>query len=208
MERSMRADDGEARERRTGESALLVVDVQRDFLPGGALPVRDGDRVIAPLNRCLARFAHERRPVFLTRDWHPVDHCSFVARGGPWPVHCVAGTAGAAFADGLQLPPDAVVVSKGCLAEVDAYSGFGGTDLAQRLRPRGIRRLVVGGVATDYCVLQTVLDARRLEIEVRVMTDAIAAVDVNPGDGQDALQRMSQAGAALVTSDEVLSSPL
>jgi nicotinamidase/pyrazinamidase len=183
---------------------LVVVDVQFDFLPGGALGVARGERVIAPLNACLAAFAAHRLPVFATRDWHPAEHCSFHAQGGPWPPHCVAGTQGAAFPPELKLPRDAAIVSKATTADRDAYSGFAGTDLESRLRAAGVKRLVVGGLATDYCVLQTVLDARRLGFDVIVLREAIAAVDLQPGDGERALAQMQAAGATLAGRRELV----
>src|SRR5262249_22626116 len=163
---------------------LVVVDVQCDFMPGGALGVGGGDRLVPALNEYVWLFETRRLPVFATRDWHPADHCSFRAQGGPWPPHCVAGSAGAAFADGLQLPADAVIVSKATQRERDAYSGFAGTDLQAQLRAAHVLRLFVGGLATDYCVLQTVKDARRFGFAVVVLRDAIAAVDTQPGDGE------------------------
>ena len=178
--------------------ALLIVDLQRDFLPGGALAVAHGDRVVPVVNECVGLFVARQLPLFATRDWHPPDHCSFAAQGGPWPPHCIAGSAGAAFADGFRLPAEAAVVSKATGAQRDAYSGFEGTDLSSKLRDAGVGRLFVGGLATDYCVLQTVLDARRLGFEVFVLRDAIAAVDAQPGDGERAIERMQQAGARFV----------
>lgn len=175
--------------------ALLIVDVQNDFLPGGSLAVAGGDAAIAPLNGWLGRFAPARLPVCATRDWHPADHCSFAAQGGPWPPHCVAGTPGAQFAAALALPADAVVISKATTREADAYSGFAGTDLHARLQALGVRRLFVGGLATDYCVLNTVLDARRLGYAVVLLVACIRAVDVRPGDGARALEAMGAAGA-------------
>jgi nicotinamidase/pyrazinamidase len=178
----------------------VVVDVQNDFMPGGALGVRHGDRVIAPLNHTIEHFVALGLPVLATRDWHPADHCSFVARGGPWPPHCVAGTAGAAFAPALRLPARAGIVSKGTDREREAYSGFAGTDLEARLRETGTVRMVIGGLATDYCVVNSVADARALGLKVVVLTDAIAAVDATTGDGERALERMRREGAALVDS--------
>ena len=177
--------------------ALLVVDVQKDFLPGGALAVARAGEVVAPLNAAIRAFERAGRPVYASRDWHPANHCSFKARGGPWPPHCVAGTLGAQFADGLALPASTVVVSKADTADADAYSAFGGNDLAQRLRRQGVRRVVVGGLATDYCVLNTVLDGRAAGFEVVVLADAIRAVNVQPGDGARALEAMRRAGAFL-----------
>jgi nicotinamidase/pyrazinamidase len=175
--------------------ALLIVDVQRDFLPGGGLGVPEGDRVVPVLNRYIDRFARAVRPVYATRDWHPQGHCSFAAQGGPWPPHCIAGTPGADFAPGLALPADAVVVSKADTVGEDAYSGFEGTDLAARLKADGVRRLFVGGLATDYCVLNTVKDALAEGFAVELLTDAIRAVDLKPGDGERAEVRMREAGA-------------
>ena len=178
--------------------ALVVVDVQNDFLPGGSLAVPRGDQVIAPLNRWIARFAAAGLPVYATRDWHPVDHCSFAAQGGPWPPHCVAGTPGAEFADALGLPSDATVIGKATRQDADAYSGFAGTDLHERLRHAGVKRLFVGGLATDYCVLNTVRDALDLGYGVVLLTAAVRAVDVRPGDGDRALAEMIAAGAVAV----------
>ena len=177
--------------------ALIAVDVQRDFLPGGALAVRRGDEVVAPLNAAARAFELAGRPIFASRDWHPANHCSFKGRGGPWPPPCVAGPRGAGFAEELALPGSAIVVSKAPPADADSYSAFGGTDLAAQLRLRGVRRVVVGGLATDYCVLNTVLDARAEGFDVLVLTDAVRAVDVTPGDGERAIAKMQRAGAIL-----------
>lgn len=180
--------------------ALILVDVQRDFLPGGALAVARGDEVVAPLNEAARAFERAGRPVFASRDWHPANHCSFKARGGPWPPHCIAGTPGAELAGGLALPASAVLVSKAVTADADSYSAFGGTDLAAQLRRAGATRVVVGGLATDYCVLNTVLDARAAGFEVLVLTDAVRAVELAPGDGERAIAKMEQAGARLLSA--------
>ncbi len=179
--------------------ALIVVDVQNDFLPGGSLAVPDGDAVAPVLNRYLAGFAARELPVYATRDWHPPNHCSFKARGGPWPPHCVAETRGAQFAANLDLSPDIVVVSKATMSDKDAYSGFEGTDLDAHLRARKIKRLFVGGLATDYCVLNTVRDALSLGYRVCLLTDAIRAVNVKPDDGRKAAAEMQRLGAEPVT---------
>ena len=181
----------------TGADALIVVDVQRDFLPGGALAVPGGDAVVAPLNAWIERFAAADAPIRVTRDWHPVDHCSFKAQGGPWPPHCVAGTPGAEFAEGLRLPGRYQVISKATSQANDAYSDFEGTDLAAELRSHGVRRVWVGGLATEYCVRATVLDAIRNGFEAHVLVPAVRAIDVEPGDGQRALEEMRSAGALL-----------
>ena len=178
---------------------LLVTDIQNDFLSGGSLAVAGGDAVVPVLNRYIGAFLAQGLPVYATRDWHPEGHCSFHAQGGPWPVHCVAGTQGAAFAAMLTLPPDTTVISKATSQDLEAYSSFQGTDLDSRLRAAGIHRLFIGGLATDYCVLNTVRDARKLGYEVFVLADAIRAVDVQPGDGQRAEEEMTGLGARRLT---------
>jgi nicotinamidase/pyrazinamidase len=179
--------------------ALLVVDVQYDFLPGGSLGVPEGDRVVPVLNDYIGLFAAAGRPVYATRDFHPSGHCSFAPQGGPWPPHCVQGMHGADLADDLKLPEGTPVIRKGTQVDRDAYSGFDGTDLGARLRADGVRRLFVGGLATDYCVLCTVKDARAAGFEVRLLTDAIRAVNVTPDDGDRALAEMTAAGAVPTT---------
>ena len=178
---------------------LLVTDIQNDFLPGGSLAVAGGDEVVPILNRYIGEFVACGLPVYATRDWHPEGHCSFHAQGGPWPVHCVAGTHGAAFAATLSLPPGTTLISKATRPDRDAYSSFEGTDLDARLRAAGIRRIFIGGLATDYCVLNTVRDARRLGYEVFVLSDAIRAVEVQPGDGRRAEAEMANLGAHRIT---------
>ena len=182
--------------------ALLIVDVQRDFLPGGALGVAGGDAVVPVLNRYIARAQRSGSPVIASRDWHPGDHCSFHAQGGPWPPHCVEATPGAELASDLRLPPGALIFNKGTCAEAEAYSAFSGTALASTLRALGVRRLVVGGLATDYCVLSTVRDALHEGFDVFVLEDAVRAVDASPGDGESALREMREAGAVLVNEGE------
>jgi len=181
--------------------ALIVVDVQNDFLPGGSLAVPDGQAVLAPLNRVAAVFARRKLPVFASRDWHPPDHCSFRPQGGPWPPHCLAGTRGAEFAPQLELPPTATVVSKATTVESDAYSGFQGTGLDAMLRSAGARRLFVGGLATEYCVFNTVKDGLAQGFAVLLMADAIRAVA--DGDGARALTEMERLGAECVDSRRI-----
>ena len=178
--------------------ALLLVDVQNDFLPGGSLAVPKGEEVVAPLARCIDVFHQHGQPIYATRDWHPADHCSFQAQGGPWPPHCVQGTAGAEFAPGLGLPSFAMVVSKASDSARDAYSGFEGTELAFQLMMYGVKRLFVGGLATDYCVIATVRDALRQGAQVYVLTDAVRAV--NAEDGTRAMAEMASLGAHLIES--------
>lgn len=183
--------------------ALIVVDVQNDFLPGGSLAVPDGDGVVAPLNTLIETFEARGLPIFATRDWHPQNHCSFHARGGPWPPHCIAETPGAQFAAGLRLPASAIIVSKATTPDKDAYSGFGDTELDVLLRKADVQRLFIGGLATDYCVLNTVRDALSLGYEVMLVSDAVRAVDVEPGDGERAIDEMRELGAIPVESDQV-----
>jgi len=183
--------------------ALIVVDVQNDFLPGGSLAVPDGDAVVPVLNHYLATFAGKGLPIYATRDWHPANHCSFKAQGGPWPPHCVASTRGAQFAPTLQLPTAITIISKATTAGQDAYSGFEGTDLDARLRADTTRRVFVGGLATDYCVLNTVRDACKLGYEVILLTDAIRAVNVSPDDGRKAEAEMRFLGAHAATLAEI-----
>ena len=178
--------------------ALLIVDVQRDFLPGGTLGVAGADEVVPVLNRYLELGRRSKVPVLASRDWHPTNHCSFLARGGPWPEHCVAGTPGAEFPPVLELPHDAIIIDKAAGPDVDAYSAFEGTGLAARLRKMRVKRLLVGGLATDYCVLSTVLDARKAGLEVLLLADAIRAVNAKPGDGERAERKMREAGAILI----------
>lgn len=179
--------------------ALLIIDVQSDFLPGGALAVAAGENVIAPLNAYVALARRHGVAVYASRDWHPIDHASFQRHGGPWPEHCVAGSAGAQFAAALQLPHDAVVISKGCTAQSEGYSAFEHTALAEQLRAAGIKRLLIGGLATDYCVLHSVRDALAAGFAVLLLADAIAAVNIHVGDDERSISEMMELGAGVVT---------
>jgi nicotinamidase/pyrazinamidase len=174
-------------------TALIVVDVQNDFCPGGALGVAGGDR-LAPL---IAEAAEAAGTLVATRDAHPADHCSFTAQGGRWPVHCVAGSAGAELHPSVAALPFDIVQDKGGDRDREQYSGFDGTSLADRLRERGVRLVVVAGIATDYCVRATALDAIREGFETTVLTDAVAAVDASAGDGARALVEIRDAGGRL-----------
>lgn len=183
--------------------ALVIVDVQNDFVPGGSLAVPHGDEVVPVLNRYIEAFDAAGLPVFATRDWHPGDHCSFKSQGGLWPSHCVAGTLGAAFVPALALPASAVIISKATERDRDAYSGFAGTELEEKLRRIGALQLFVGGLATDYCVVNTVRDARALGFGVMLLTDAIRAVDVRQGDGARAEAEMLGLGAQPMALDRL-----
>jgi nicotinamidase/pyrazinamidase len=193
---------------RSTPEALLVIDVQRDFCPGGSLAVQKGDQIVPVLNRVLALAHAHALPVYFTRDWHPPDSTHFVTGGGRWPVHCVAGSEGAKFHDDLLVASDAVLVSKGCSINSDGYSAFDGQLddgilLADDLRKRTVGHLAVGGLATDYCVKHSVLDALQAGWNVTLLSDAIAPVELSPGDAKRALSEMQAAGAALIRSDEL-----
>ena len=181
----------------TEQDALIVVDPQNDFCPGGSLAVPHGDDVFPIVNRIMPRFRH----VLATQDWHPPEHRYFQTYGGPWPYHCLQGTPGAEFHPGLDTGPVQDVVRKGTNPELDGYSGFAGTDLADRLGRRGVQRVFVAGLATDYCVKATAIEAIGHGFEAYVLTDAIRPVEVQAGDGERALGAMAEAGAKLITSD-------
>jgi nicotinamidase/pyrazinamidase len=186
----------EARSMQPGD-ALLIIDVQNDFCAGGSLVVPDGDAVVPVLNRWITAALAAGIPVYLSRCWHPAGHVSFRERGGPWPPHCVQGTRGADFHPALDRPPGAPIVTKGDNPDRDNYSDFHETDLEQRLRQQGVRRLWVGGLALDYCVRATVLDGLRAGLEVRLIRAATRAVEVNPGDGERALAEIRASGAII-----------
>jgi nicotinamidase/pyrazinamidase len=180
-------------------TALIAVDVQADFLPGGALGVPGADAVVPPL-RALASHVGV---VVATRDFHPPGHCSFIVQGGPWPPHCVIGSPGAA----LHADIDAiahVIVSKGNDPALEQYSGFDGTGLGALLRARGVQRVIIGGIATDYCVRATALAACSEGFATTVVLDAVRAVELHPGDGDRALEDIRAAGGRLCTQAEIL----
>ena len=187
----------------TSKDALLIVDVQNDFLPGGKLAVPEGDEIVPVLSHYIERFARKGLVVCATREWHPEGHCSFKESGGSWPQHCISDTHGADFPPGLKLPDSAIVVSRASLPAPDSYSGFEGTDLTGVFSSHKVKRLFVGGLATDYCVLNTVTDALSLGFEVCLMIDAIKAVNVHPGDGKVAVLEMLRRGAQPVTLADI-----
>ena len=178
--------------------ALVIVDFQNDFTPGGALAVSEGDQIADRVNELAADPRFEL--VVATRDWHPRDHGSFaeMGKGGPWPVHCVQGTPGAELHPGLDRTRVDVVVDKGQDPDTEGYSGFEDTELEQLLRDRGVDRVTLVGLATDVCVKNTALDARRLGFDVTVDSAAVRGVDVEPGDSERALDEMRAAGATVV----------
>jgi nicotinamidase/pyrazinamidase len=182
--------------------ALLVIDFQNDFTPpDGALAVDGGDEIGEPVKR----LAEDIGLVFATRDWHPPDHSSFDTQGGPWPVHCVQGTPGAELHPAMADVEVQAIVDVGRERDDQGYSGFEKSNLAELLREHGVDEVVVCGLATDYCVRASTIDACREGFDVAVATDAIRAVEVEPGDGDRALQEMREAGARIATSDELLS---
>jgi nicotinamidase/pyrazinamidase len=190
------------------KTALLIVDVQNDFCPGGALEIQNGVRVVEPINRAIKYFSAARRPIMASRDWHPPVSGHFRDSGGVWPVHCVQGTTGAEFHPNLHLPKETVVLSKGINPELDGYSAFDGVTgngrtLTKLLRHLKVQRIYICGLATDYCVLCTTLEALRNGLHVTVLTDAVAGVNIVPGESACAIEDMVKAGAQLATVDEL-----
>jgi len=181
-----------------GKKALFIVDVQKDFCPGGALPVPEGDKVVPVINKLMEHFEY----VLASKDWHPPKTKHFEK----WPPHCIQGTEGAEFCDGLNAEKITQVFLKGTGTEDDGYSAFEATNinLEEYLKQHGIDHLYVTGLATDYCVRATTLDALKKGFKVTVVSDAVRGVDVNPGDVQRAIEEMKQAGAEFKTSDEVI----
>jgi nicotinamidase/pyrazinamidase len=182
------------------KQALIVVDVQNDFCPGGTLAVAHGDEVVAPLNELIDEFLERGDPVYKSRDWHPPQTKHFQDYGGTWPVHCVQNTPGAEFHPQLKDDPRIRVISKG-LGDTDCYSAFDETDLATQLRDQGVKELIVGGLATDYCVKETVLAGIKQGFKVKAVENAMRAVEMKPGDGERAIQEMRAAGAEIVNTD-------
>ncbi len=187
------------------KQALLIVDVQNDFCPGGTLAVSHGDEVIEPLNKLIDEFLERGAPVYKSRDWHLPTTKHFAAYGGTWPVHCVQNTQGAEFHPALRDDPRIIVISKG-LGDTDCYSAFDETDLAAQLRQQNVEEVVVGGLATDYCVKNTVLDALKNGFKVKAVENAMRAVDLEPGDGDRAIKEMRDAGAATVSTERAAAS--
>lgn len=186
-------------------SALLVVDVQNDFCPGGALGVQDGDQIVPIINRLMPLFPQ----VYSTQDWHPVKHCSFMEQGGIWPPHCVQHTRGAEFHRDLHQQEINRFFYKAVEIEKDAYSGFEGSDenansLQAVLQEKKITRLYIAGLATDYCVKATAIDGLQNGYDVYVIVDAVEAVNVKSGDGEKALEEILKRGAHLIRSDELI----
>jgi nicotinamidase/pyrazinamidase len=180
--------------------ALLIVDMQNDFMPTGTLPVPDSDKIIAVVNKYIDVFVSNKLPIFATRDWHPPNHVSFKQRGGVWPMHCVKDTMGAEFSSELRMPRSTTVISKGYEYDKEAYSGFEGTELAKKLEHSDIKCLLVCGVATDYCVKNTVLDALNRGLDVVVLKDAVKGMK----NGDEAMKEMREKGAKTTTIDDIV----
>ena len=183
--------------------ALIVVDMQNDFCPGGSLAVNEGDQIIPTINRLIRLFNH----VIFTRDWHPPDHISFSDAPGfvdkSWPKHCVANTSGAQLHSDLRIPKTALIINKGTHKNKEAYSGFQGTDLAEELKKGDVTRIFVCGLATDYCVKNTALDAVEAGFQTVVIEDAIRGVDIPRGSAIAAIEEMRRKGVQFVSSDEL-----
>jgi nicotinamidase/pyrazinamidase len=184
------------------KNALVIVDVQNDFCPGGALGVQDGDLIVPVLNKYIEKFAQAGVPIFFTRDWHPPRTTHFNTDGGSWPPHCVQGSKGAEFHPDLQLGSYTAVLSKGMAVDEDSYSGFEAVDsrglsLGEVLRQSGIDRIYVGGLATDYCVKQTVLDGLAQGFQVVLLQDGVAGVNLQPEDSDQAVEAMVKAGVTV-----------
>jgi len=189
-------------------SALLIVDMQNDFCPGGALPVSEGDMIVPRLNAYIRLFRKLGRPILASRDWHPPQTTHFVTQGGPWPPHCIQDTPGARFHPDLALPADALLVSKGMGADEDAYSAFQARDdqgrpLADRLRTLRVEHLYVGGLALDYCVKASALDAITQGLGATLLVDATRAVNIQPHDAELAVEELVRSGVELATIERL-----
>lgn len=189
--------------------ALIVVDMQNDFMPGGALPVPNALTIIPSVNRYVELFEEKKATIVFTRDWHPEDHISFRSRGGPWPPHCIQNTQGAELHPALRIPRTAVVVSKAFREDEEAYSGFKGVELESKrdlhtiLRGREVRRVFVAGVATEYCVRATALDAVDLGYQVFLLIDSVKGIDRPPGSEKRAIDEMLERGVVAITLSDI-----
>lgn len=182
-----------------GSCALIVVDMQNDFMPTGTVPVPDADRIVPVLNKYVDIFLSNKLHIFATRDWHPPNHISFKQRGGIWSMHCVKDTIGAEFHNDLKIPRSATIISKATEADKEAYSGFEGTELARKLEQNSIKCVLVGGVATDYCVKNTVLDALRLGFDSILLEDAVKGIK----NGEEAVKEMQGKRAKITSIDKI-----
>lgn len=179
--------------------ALIIVDMQRDFMPGGALPVPEGDKIIPKIEELIEKFKKRGALIVATRDWHPPNHISFKEQGGPWPSHCVQNTKGAEIV--VNLPKDAIIISKADKPDKEAYSGFEGTELAEVLKEKGVKKVYICGVATEYCVRATALDALKHGFEVYLIRDAVKGI--KPEDEEKALKELEEKGVKIISSVEL-----
>lgn len=186
--------------------ALLVVDVQNDFCPGGSLAVRRADDVVPKLNKVIEAFHKAGLPIFYSRDWHPRNHMSFKDQGGIWPSHCVKGTSGARFHPNLEITRGARIISKATTQDFEAYSAFQGTNLEKQLKSLGVDDVVLGGLTTDYCVKESSIDGLKAGFRVAVLKDCIKGVELKKGDSAAALKEVRKRGATLLTSDQAIES--
>ncbi len=189
------------------QDALLITDIQLDFLPGGALPVEGGNEIIPVINEYINHFLASKAHIVASRDWHPQDHISFNTMGGPWPSHCIKDTAGAQFSPNLKLPASTTIISKATEPNHEAYSAFDHTNLEETLKNISVLRLFVSGLATDYCVVNTVLDALKLGFEVVVLIDATRGINVKAGDVDRAVEAMVEGGAVLASDADLAEPP-
>jgi nicotinamidase/pyrazinamidase len=187
----------------SGHDVLIVTDMQNDFLPGGKLAIKEGDTIIPALNRTISKFKACHLPVVATRDWHPENHMSFKEQGGPWPPHCIRNTEGAEFTDNLKLPDSVKIVSKATEQDKEAYSSLKGTDLPDFLKSLNTERVFIGGVATEYCVRESVMDLLQQGYMVYLLQDAIKAVNLDPEDGLRAFREMVDAGAKPIDHSQI-----
>ena len=190
------------------KKALLIVDLQNDFCPGGSLAVPEGDKIIGTLNRYIKIFKQQGLSVCASRDWHPEKTKHFKKFGGLWPEHCIQHTKGAEFHISLKLSEKTIVISKGMDPNKESYSAFEGVDdrgvpFMDLLKKSGIKELYIGGLATDYCVKNSVLDALKLGFKVKLLIDAIKGVDLNSGDSERAVKEMLENGAVKMSMDTI-----
>lgn len=178
------------------KKALVVVDMQNDFCPGGSLGIKDADKIIPVINRWIANFTVENSPIVFTRDWHPENHCSFIS----WPIHCVANTKGAEFHPEVKKPDTAIVITKADTPDNEAYSSFEGTELHSKLKSLGVEEVYVCGLATDYCVKNTAIDALKLGYKVILIEDGMKAVNISADDGKNAIAELEKKGASIINS--------
>ena len=183
--------------------ALVLIHLQNDFFPGGALAVEGSDQILPQINRYIALFQHQGATVMATRDWHPPNYCSFQEHGGPWPSHCVQGSRGAQFHADLHLPNGSLIISVATNPQKESYSGFDGTSLADYLEDRDATTVYIVGLATEHWIKQSVLDGLKLGLRMVVLEDAICGVNLKPHDSEDALQEMTAAGARRATAKDL-----